>query len=55
MKKLFIFALGLLTLASCTKQEPTTHAKEQKSHCHKTANCCHRIKELSLYGQSLCA
>ena len=27
MKKLFIFALGLLTLASCTKQEPTTHAK----------------------------
>lgn len=25
MKKLFILALGLLTLASCAKQEPTTH------------------------------
>lgn len=27
MKKLFIFALGLLTLASCAKKEPTRHAK----------------------------
>lgn len=27
MKKLFILALGLLTLASCAKQEPTTHTR----------------------------
>ena len=27
MKKLFIFALGLLTLASCAKQEPTRHTQ----------------------------
>ena len=27
MKKLFILALGLLTLASCAKQEPATHTR----------------------------